>query len=166
MAPLPSGGYNTATQCAESEMQPVAEAVTISMRLGYTLAPLAAMPPTQPPNTHHRFPSLLGDPLDTPLLPASLSENLQSGVSERPPDPNEKIGSFKGFVLVMLSSPKSFPKKFTQLRLSKSGIPKRYYGGKVSCQLLASSGALYVSVQVLKFHPAHRHRAKLPKSGK
>ena len=44
MAPLPSGGYNTATQCAESEMQAVGEAVTISMRLGYTLAPLGAHP--------------------------------------------------------------------------------------------------------------------------
>ena len=73
-------------------MQPVAEAVTISMRLGYTLAPLAAMPPCHPPNsqTHHCFPSSLGDPLDTSLLPASLSENLQSVVSKRPLDPNGK----------------------------------------------------------------------------
>ena len=85
-------------------MQPlVAEAVTISMRLGYTLAPLGAHPTL---NTHHRFPSSLGASLDTPLLPARLGENLQSDMSKEPlqTDPKSKcLGSIKGSHLVMFS---------------------------------------------------------------
>ena len=85
-------------------MQAVGEAVTISMRLGYTLAPLAAHPPNT--QTHHRFPSSLGASLDTPLLLARLGESLQSDLSKEPlqTDPKSKcLGSIKGSHLVMFS---------------------------------------------------------------